>query len=110
MPNPLPMSEVAGDGDFQAAIAGQESLVLVFHGTWCGPCKAYKSVVDQARGNTGGVKFVRVDIDRTTGATGQYNIKTVPTTVLVHKGREVARLSGVQTAQGLLDVMKQKFV
>ena len=58
--------------------------------TWCGPCKVYGktwSKVAEELGDT--VKFREVDIDKdTTGFAVEYNIESVPSTVILKDGQD----------------------
>lgn len=76
--------------------------LLVFSAAWCGPCKTLKPVLEQLDQE----RLVRYDIDVEADAVQKYNIRAVPTLVLVDQdGTEVERVSGVQTLAKLQELL-----
>ena len=69
--------------------------ILKFSATWCAPCKALTA---QLAGEDLGVPLEEVDIDTNEALAKQYNIRGVPTLVLVNEGVEIRRMSGFATA------------
>ena len=66
-----------------------------FTAKWCGPCRTMKPVLDAlAKEYAGRVKLVDVDVDDDQITTQQFNVRAMPTYVLVRDGREVGRFVG----------------
>ena len=63
-----------------------------FTATWCGPCKAFKPVMTEIMNEGHSVQIL--DIDQNKDIAQQYNVRSVPTTVIEEKGVEVDRLTG----------------
>lgn len=83
----------------------QEGKVLVkFSAPWCGPCKALAGNFKYV--NLGDVKLVEIDIDEDMETAKQYNIRGVPTMVLLNDGVEIDRKSGVLMADAIEDFIK----
>jgi thioredoxin 1 len=78
--------------------------LLVFSAGWCAPCKAMKPILDELDQD----RLVRYDIDEATDERTQYDVRAVPTLILVNEaGEELERLIGSQSLsaiQKLLDV------
>ena len=51
-----------------------------------------------ARSNQGRYLIVKVDTEALTDVAARYRIQSIPTLALVHRGRELARLSGARPA------------
>ena len=85
------MSNAVTDASFEQEVLESSEPVLVdFHATWCGPCKAMAPALDQvAKEMTGKVKVVKVDVDENPMITGKYGIRAMPT-LLIFKGGKVA--------------------
>ncbi len=84
------------DGSFRKFVIESPLPVLVdFHATWCGPCKALAPHVERvARERAGRVRVVKVDIDRAPATASKFNVQGVPTLVVVRGPRTVAEKVG----------------
>ena len=77
-------------------------VVVDFWAAWCGPCHMMAPQFEAAAQQMPGVRFVKVDSDAAPMASSYYAIRSIPTLLLFHGGREVARQSGVMPASQLL--------
>lgn len=76
--------------------------LLVFSAAWCGPCQTMKPSLEELDQE----RLVRYDIDVEADAVQKYNIRAVPTLVLVDQdGVEIQRVSGVQTLAKLQELL-----
>jgi thioredoxin 1 len=66
--------------------------VLKFSASWCGPCKMLSMTLKGIEDNT--VPIREIDIDEELDLAAQYNIRSVPTMVMLEDGAEVKRVSG----------------
>ena len=63
-----------------------------FTATWCGPCKAFKPVMNEVAGEGYSIQFIDIDQNKTLAS--QYGVSSVPTTVIEENGVEVDRFVG----------------
>ena len=84
------------DETFARTIAESEIPVVVdFYADWCGPCKAMAPAVDDlARERQGTALVAKLDTDRSQKTGAQFNIRSIPTTIVFRDGKEVARHTG----------------
>jgi thioredoxin 1 len=72
------------------------SHVLYFTADWCNPCKKVKPVVEEMnRENI--IKFQLVDVDSEMELAKRFEIRSVPTFILIKDGKEIKRITGAQT-------------
>jgi len=84
------------DETFARTIAESEIPVMVdFYADWCGPCKMMAPAIDElAREQQGSALVAKLDTDRSQQTGAQFNIRSIPTTIVFRGGKEVARHTG----------------
>ena len=68
--------------------------IKYFSAKWCGPCRTFKPIMQEIVGE-GSVIVKFIDIDQEQNKAKNYNIRSVPTTVIEESGIEVDRFVGV---------------
>lgn len=86
-------------------IINQNKPVLIdFHATWCGPCKALAPVLKQVKDSVAdSVSVLKIDIDKNQGLATKLNVRGVPTLILYKNGKQVWRQSGVVSKDDILN-------
>jgi thioredoxin 1 len=94
---------------FDETLATAEGLLLVdFWAPWCGPCRAVAPVLDAlVNDSAGAVKLAKVNVDDEPVLAGRYEIRSIPTILLVKDGRIVDRVVGA-VPRATLDAKIQK--
>lgn len=81
--------------------------VLMFSATWCGPCQRTKPAFNDFKESTKDVEAVLVDVDEQAHLAEKYNVRAVPTFVLLNNEVEVARMSGGATVEKIKSFVNQ---
>ena len=70
-----------------------------FTATWCGPCKAFRPVMNEVVGEGYSIQFIDIDQNKTLAS--QYGVSSVPTTVIEENGVEVDRFVGALSKEAV---------
>lgn len=78
---------------------------LKFYATWCGPCKALSMVVESARDKLP-MSVEDIDIDEQFDMARKYNVRSVPTTIVVDDGgNEIKRAAGSMNEKQFIEFL-----
>ncbi len=77
------------------------SHVLYFTAEWCNPCQSTKPIAEELL-KEGLVDFVFVDVDSELELVKKFEIKSVPTYILIQDGQETKRMNGAKTREQFL--------
>lgn len=93
---------------FAAQLRGDLPLLLDVWADWCGPCKAFAPIFDQAAAQLSGrVRLAKLDSQAEPQLAGQLGIRSIPSLILFRDGREVARQSGAMALPQLSAWLRQ---
>jgi thioredoxin 2 len=92
----LPWIVDAGDGDFADVAEKASGFVLVdLWAPWCGPCRKVSPALEQLTTERADrVKLVKVNVDEAPELSKRFDIKAVPTLLILHQGQVIARQAG----------------
>ena len=93
---PLPWIADAGDGTF-AEIAEDATVLVVVDlwAPWCAPCRMVSPALERlARDLAGRIKLVKVNIDEAPRLAQRFDVRAVPTLLILRKGVVIARQAG----------------
>jgi|TARA_B110000263_G_scaffold151299_1_gene131333 thioredoxin 1 len=71
-----------------------------FTATWCGPCKAFKPIMNEIANE--GYSIQVIDVDQNQELASKYGVRSIPATVIEENGVEVDRFIGALPKQSVI--------
>lgn len=92
---------------FDDIIQSNETVLVDFFATWCGPCKMVPPILSDVKQRLGDqVKIIKIDVDKNPQISQRFQIQSIPTIMIFKKGEMVWRKSGVVPAHELEKLLK----
>ena len=92
---------------FDAAITGNDIVVVDFWAPWCGPCRGFAPVFEQVAGENPDVKFVKINTDEEQDLAGHFGIRSIPTLMIFREQVIVFQQPGALPKGAVDDVLGQ---
>lgn len=102
------MTRIIETEEFKTEVENaDETIVVDFFATWCGPCKMLSPVFEElGQDMEDRAKFLKVDIDKSLELARKFEVTTVPTVIVFKEGKETDRLVGFIQKQKLEEMVK----
>ena len=86
------------DATFAAEVERSPLPVLVdAWAAWCGPCRVLAPAIDELAAELAGrVRVAKLDVDVNPETANRFDIRSIPTLLVIDGGREVDRIVGAQ--------------
>jgi thioredoxin len=74
---------------------------IYFSAPWCGPCRMLGPVMERVNAT---IPVQKVNIEEQSALAQQYNVRSIPTVVLLENGNEIKRIVGAKSESEYLNV------
>tara|TARA_R110000824_G_scaffold87285_6_gene215278 strand:- start:497 stop:751 length:255 start_codon:yes stop_codon:yes gene_type:complete len=81
----------------------QITKIKYFSAEWCAPCKVFKPIMKELSSEGYDIEFIDGDVNPSLA--NQYNIRSIPTTIIEKDGIEVGRFLGARTKMEMIEVL-----
>lgn len=93
--------------DFASTIEGNDVVLVDFWADWCGPCKRFAPIYEEASARHGDVVFAKVDTEDARDLAAALEIQSIPTIMGFREGRLVFRQAGLLNGKQLDSLVEQ---
>ena len=102
------LEDQALNSNFYDSISDGKVLVKL-EASWCGPCKAYAPTFKEFSEENDSVKCYSLDCQVAPEIAEDFDVKSIPVTILFNNGEMIAKKPGKLSKDQLLDFIDQDF-
>ncbi len=95
------------EANFNETIENNSIVIIDFWAPWCGPCKQFGPIYEKVSEEYPDIVFGKVNTEDEQGLAGHFQIRSIPTTIILKENIAVFQQPGVMPEEGLNDVIRQ---
>ncbi|MEM9366262.1 MAG: thioredoxin family protein [Planctomycetota bacterium] len=110
MPQEPRLSTLEPGASLSASVAGSTGPVLLdFYATWCGPCRSQGRILHELEplAETNDARIIKIDVDQHPHLARQFQVRSLPTLVVLQDGQVAHRRQGLTKADELASLMSR---
>lgn len=92
--------------NFEKEVVQSEKRVLLdFWAPWCAPCRMVLPIVEEIAAENKDIKVCKINVDEEPELANRFGVMSIPTLVVMEKGKILRRSMGGKTKEAILDML-----
>lgn len=93
--------------NFNQVVEDNDIVIIDCWAEWCGPCKSYGPVYEKVSELYPDIVFGKVNTEEQQELAGYFQVRSIPTTIIMRDKIGVFQQAGALPEEGLKDIIKQ---
>lgn len=92
--------------NFNEILQSEKKVLLDFYADWCGPCRMVLPLVEQIAEENPQYVIGKINIDNEPELAREFDVFSVPTLVVLEKGKVISQSSGARPKNQILELLE----
>lgn len=97
---------IVTDDNFDNIINTHKLIMIDFWAEWCRPCKMFSPIIEEVSKETG-MWLGKINVDDSTIKPAEYEVTSIPTTILFKDGVPVKRIIGAKPKHIMMEEIQE---
>jgi thioredoxin 1 len=97
------------EADLETMLSEHDTLVLDFWAVWCPPCREFAPLFERAAERHPALAFCRVNSDEAKSLARAFNVKSIPTLLVIKERILIVEQPGYLTESAFEDLLQQTY-